>query len=106
MANERSTGLTITFHPNRTKVRGAICGKPRDGGVTGPGQGRSRTRENSDAGTGGQLDRLRTMSSPDLILFARRALQLARTEIAALGALMVIAVGVMTFVEVADDMTE
>ena len=46
------------------------------------------------------------MSFPDLILFARRALQLARTEIAALGALMVIAVGVMTFVEVADDMTE
>lgn len=48
-----------------------------------------------------------TPASPGaLASFARRALALARTEIAALGALMVIAFGVMTFVEVADDMTE
>ncbi|WP_421730550.1 phosphatase PAP2 family protein [Brevundimonas sp.] len=46
-------------------------------------------------------------TSPNaLASFARRALALARTEIAALGALLVIAFGVMTFVEVADDMTE
>lgn len=38
--------------------------------------------------------------------FARRAATLARAEIAAIGALFIIALGVMTFVEVADDMTE
>ncbi|OGN45095.1 MAG: phosphoesterase [Caulobacterales bacterium RIFCSPHIGHO2_01_FULL_70_19] len=36
----------------------------------------------------------------------RRTLRLARAEIAALAALMVVALGVMTFIEVADDMTE
>lgn len=41
-----------------------------------------------------------------LIAFSRRAWRFARTEIAAVSALFVIAVGVMTFVEVADDMTE
>ncbi|HST92324.1 MAG TPA: phosphatase PAP2 family protein [Brevundimonas sp.] len=44
---------------------------------------------------------------PDHVLrFSRRMLRLARTEIAALSALFVIAAGVLTFVEVADDMTE
>ena len=37
---------------------------------------------------------------------AHRALRLARAEIAALAALMVVALGVLTFIEVADDMTE
>lgn len=36
----------------------------------------------------------------------RRTLRLARAEIAALAALMIIALGVMTFIEIADDMTE
>lgn len=36
----------------------------------------------------------------------RRALRLARAEIAALAALLIVALGVMTFIEVADDMTE
>lgn len=38
--------------------------------------------------------------------FLRRMLRIARTEIAALTALFVVALGVMTFVEVADDITE
>ena len=45
------------------------------------------------------------MSSQATIFFLR-ALKVARTEMAALTALMVAALGVMTFVEVADDMTE
>ncbi|WP_374515190.1 phosphatase PAP2 family protein [Brevundimonas sp.] len=36
----------------------------------------------------------------------RRALRLARAEIAAVAALMIVALGVLTFIEVADDMTE
>ena len=45
--------------------------------------------------------------TPDRILaFAGRALRLARTEIAAISALFIVALGVMTFVELADDMTE
>ena len=45
--------------------------------------------------------------TPDQILaFGRRALRIARTEIAAVSALFIIALGVMTFVELADDMTE
>jgi len=44
---------------------------------------------------------------PDQILhFGRRALRIARTEIAAVSALFIVALGVMTFVELADDMTE
>ncbi len=43
--------------------------------------------------------------SPALDL-ARRAVRLARAEIAALAALLIVALGVMTFIEVADDMTE
>ncbi|HEY0053413.1 MAG TPA: phosphatase PAP2 family protein [Caulobacteraceae bacterium] len=46
------------------------------------------------------------MTSSDLNRFVRRMYRLARTEIAALSALFVIALGVLTFVEVADDMTE
>lgn len=46
------------------------------------------------------------MISGRLVNFSRRALRVARTEIAAVSALFVIALGVMTFVEVADDMTE
>ena len=45
--------------------------------------------------------------TPDQILaFGRRALRIARAEIAAVSALFIVAVGVMTFVELADDMTE
>lgn len=46
------------------------------------------------------------MTGDRIIIFLRRAVRIARTEIAALSALLVIAVGVMTFIEVADDMTE
>ncbi|WGM45406.1 hypothetical protein KOAAANKH_00268 [Brevundimonas sp. NIBR10] len=46
------------------------------------------------------------MQSSDLMPFARRAYRLARTEFAVLGALLIIAFGIMTFIEVADDMTE
>src|SRR5215217_3757792 len=46
------------------------------------------------------------MTGDQHIIFIRRALRVARSEIAALSALLVIALGVMTFVEVADDMTE
>ena len=46
------------------------------------------------------------MTSDQLIAFARRAFRIARTEIAAVSALFVVMIGAMTFVEVADDMTE
>ena len=46
------------------------------------------------------------MPLPDARPFFFRALKVARAEMAALTALLVAAVGVMTFVEVADDMTE
>ncbi|RZJ41410.1 MAG: phosphatase PAP2 family protein, partial [Brevundimonas sp.] len=46
------------------------------------------------------------MTGEQHVVFWRRALRIARTEIAVLSALLVIALGVMTFVEVADDMTE
>lgn len=46
------------------------------------------------------------MTSGQLLNFSRRAWRIARTEIAALTALFVVALGVMTFAEVADDMTE
>src|SRR5690606_5059389 len=52
---------------------------------------------------------MRALSSIDrteLTRFAGRLLTLARTEIALLTALFVGAVGVLTFIEVADDMTE
>ncbi|HEX8471619.1 MAG TPA: phosphatase PAP2 family protein [Brevundimonas sp.] len=46
------------------------------------------------------------MSTPDVIPFARRAFALARTEIAALGALFVMAVGCLSFAELAEDIRE
>ena len=46
------------------------------------------------------------MKSDSLTAFLRRALSVARTEFAALGALLVVALGVMSFIELADDMTE
>ena len=46
------------------------------------------------------------MQSSDLIPFLRRAITVARAEFAALGALAIITLGTMTFVELADDMTE
>lgn len=46
------------------------------------------------------------MTGEQQVVFWRRALRIARTEIAALSALLVIALGVMAFVELADDMTE
>ncbi|WP_322298988.1 phosphatase PAP2 family protein [Brevundimonas sp.] len=57
-------------------------------------------------GTRSQLGRWRPMTRAQVPAFLRRALRIARTEIAALTALLVIAAGVMTFVELADDMTE
>lgn len=46
------------------------------------------------------------MTGDRIIVFLRRAVRIARTEIAAVAALLVVAVGIMTFVEVADDMAE
>lgn len=46
------------------------------------------------------------MTTAQIPIFLRRMLRIARTEIAAVTALFVVALGVMTFVEVADDMTE
>lgn len=46
------------------------------------------------------------MASSDIRSFLGRAVRLARTEFAVLGAMAVIALGVMAFVELADDMTE
>lgn len=46
------------------------------------------------------------MQSSDLVPFLRRAITLARAEFAALGALAIVTLGIMTFVEIADDMTE
>jgi len=47
-----------------------------------------------------------TMTEVQIATFLRRALRVARAEIAALAALLVVAVGVLTFIEVADDATE
>jgi undecaprenyl-diphosphatase len=46
------------------------------------------------------------MTEIQIATFLRRALRVARAEIAALAALLVVTLGVMTFVEVADDATE
>ncbi|WP_395945321.1 phosphatase PAP2 family protein [Brevundimonas sp.] len=46
------------------------------------------------------------MTRADLRSFLIRLLTVARTEIAALSALLIAAVGVMSFIEIADDMTE
>ena len=46
------------------------------------------------------------MSSDQIAAFARRALRIARTEIAAVTALFIVALGVTTFVQLADEVTE
>jgi undecaprenyl-diphosphatase len=46
------------------------------------------------------------MTVSQIVVFLRRASRIARSELAAIGALLVATAGVMTFVEVADDMTE
>lgn len=46
------------------------------------------------------------MKTSGLVPFLRRATIVARAEFAALGALAVITLGIVTFVEIADDMTE
>lgn len=46
------------------------------------------------------------MQSAKIVPFLRRAVQRARGEFAALGALGIIALGVLTFVAIADDLTE
>ncbi|WP_309628640.1 phosphatase PAP2 family protein [Brevundimonas sp.] len=46
------------------------------------------------------------MKSSDAVPFLRRALTVARAEFAALGALAVVTLGIMTFIEIADDVTE
>ena len=46
------------------------------------------------------------MTPDQIAAFARRAARIARTEIAAISALFIATLGVMTFVELADDMTE
>lgn len=46
------------------------------------------------------------MQSSDFVPFLRRAITVAQAEFAALGALAIITLGTMTFVEIADDMTE
>ena len=43
------------------------------------------------------------MTSEQIVTFARRAFRVARGEIVAVSALFVLTLGVMTFVEVADD---
>lgn len=57
-------------------------------------------------GTSRKRDRFGPMTSDQLVAFARRALRIARAEIAAVSALFIVALGVMIFVELADDMTE
>ena len=74
----------------------------RDAGVTGD----SAQHHEGVSGTSHKRDRLRSMISSQIVPFARRVWRLARTEITALAALFVVAVGIMTFVELADDMTE
>ena len=46
------------------------------------------------------------MPTSHVIAFVGRAVRLARTKLAVLGALLVITLGVVTFVELADAMTE
>ncbi|MBW8304228.1 MAG: hypothetical protein K0M78_09850, partial [Brevundimonas sp.] len=58
------------------------------------------------SGTSRKRDRFRPMTPDQIVAFGRRALRIARSEIAAVSALFIVALGVMTFVELADDMTE
>jgi hypothetical protein len=57
-------------------------------------------------GTSRKRDRFGPMTPEQIAAFARRALRIARTEIAAVSALFIVAAGVMIFVELADEMAE
>jgi undecaprenyl-diphosphatase len=74
----------------------------RDACVTGD----SARHHESVNGTSHKRDRLRPMISVQIGPIARRVWRLARTEIAALAALFVVAAGIMTFVDLAGDLTE
>ena len=73
----------------------------RDAGVTGDGP-EHHERVN---GTSHKRDRWRAMTSDQFLTFLRRMVRIARTEIAAVTALFIIALGVVTFIEVADNLT-
>lgn len=73
----------------------------RDAGVTGDSPG----HHEGVNGTSHKRDRWRPMTSEQSLTFLRRMLRIARTEIAAVTALFIIALGVITFVEVADGAT-
>jgi undecaprenyl-diphosphatase len=74
----------------------------RDAGVTGD----SVQHHEGVNGTSHKRDRLRPMVSSQITPFARRVWRIARTEITALAALFVVAAGIMTFVELAGDVSE
>ena len=74
----------------------------RDAGVTGDWL----AHHERVIGTSHKRDRLRPMTPFQIQTFLHRMLRIARTEIAAVTALFVLALGVVTFVEVADHMIE
>lgn len=78
----------------------------RDGGMSRDCPRRRIFDHERVRGTSRKRDRFGAMTSQQLLAFGRRALRIARTEIAAVSALFIVAVGVMSFVEIADDMTE
>lgn len=78
----------------------------RDDGMSRAWPGRRNSDHERVNGTSRKRDRLGPMTTEQILAFGRRALRIARTEIAAVSALFVVALGVMTFVELADDMTE
>ena len=73
-----------------------------DAGVT----GNFVQHHESVNGTSHKRDRLRPMASFPLVEYSARVWRLARTEIVALCALLVVAMGTMTFVDLAHDLTE
>lgn len=73
-----------------------------DAGVTGD---LARHHESVN-GTSHKRDRLRPMISVQIGPIARRVWRMARTEIGTFAALLVVAAGVMTFVDLAGDLTE
>jgi len=74
----------------------------RDAGVTGDRLG----HHERVSGTSHKRDRWRAMTSCRTLTFLRRMLRIARAEIAAVTALFVIALGVVTFIGVADALAE
>ena len=78
----------------------------RDGGMSRPCPRPRILDHERVSGTSRKRDRFGAMTADQLFAFCRRTLRIARTEIAAVSALFVVALGVMTFVELADDMTE